>query len=61
MATGWARALHCGTAECEELIKAETSATARCIPLDGEPASGRCIRCDLPSAYGKRVIFGRAY
>ena len=61
VAAGWARALHCGTPECEELIKAETSATARCIPLDGEPASGRCIRCDLPSAYGKRVIFGRAY
>jgi len=61
VATGWARALHCGTPECEEEIKAETGATARCIPLDGEPASGRCIRCNLPSAYGKRVIFGRAY
>jgi prolyl-tRNA synthetase len=61
VATGWARALHCGTPECEEEIKAETGATARCIPLDGEPASGRCIRCPLPSAYGKRVIFGRAY
>lgn len=61
VAAGWARALHCGTCGCEELIKAQTSATARCIPLDGEPAAGRCIRCDLPSAYGKRVIFGRAY
>jgi prolyl-tRNA synthetase len=61
VAVGWARALHCGTSECEELIKAQTSATARCIPLDGEPEAGRCIRCDLPSAYGKRVIFGRAY
>jgi len=61
VATGWALALHCGTRECEEEIKAQTGATARCIPLDGEPASGRCIRCDLPSAYGKRVIFGRAY
>ena len=61
VATGWARALHCGTAACEEEIKAETSATARSIPFDGEPASGRCIRCNLPSAYGKRVIFGRAY
>ena len=61
VATGWARALHCGTPECEKEIKAETGATARCIPLDGEPASGRCIRCALPSAYGKRVIFGRAY
>jgi prolyl-tRNA synthetase len=61
VATGWARALHCGTPECEEEIKAATSATARCIPLDGPPESGPCIRCDLPSAYGKRVIFGRAY
>ena len=61
VATGWARALHCGTAECEEEIKAATAATARCIPLDGPPESGPCIRCDLPSAYGKRVIFGRAY
>ncbi len=61
VATGWARALHCGTPECEEEIKAATAATARCIPLDGEPESGPCIRCGLPSAYGKRVIFGRAY
>jgi prolyl-tRNA synthetase len=61
VATGWARALHCGTPECEEEIKAVTAATARCIPLDGEPESGPCIRCGLPSAFGKRVIFGRAY
>ena len=61
VAAGWARALHCGTAECEDEIKAATAATARCIPLDGPPESGPCIRCDLPSAYGKRVIFGRAY
>jgi prolyl-tRNA synthetase len=61
VATGWARALHCGTPECEEDIKAATAATARCIPLDGEPETGPCIRCGLPSAYGKRVIFGRAY
>jgi prolyl-tRNA synthetase len=61
VATGWALALHCGTRECEEEIKAETGATARCVPLDGPPESGLCIRCNLPSAYGKRVIFGRAY
>jgi prolyl-tRNA synthetase len=61
VATGWAVALHCGTPECEDDIKAATGATARCIPLDGEPESGPCIRCGLPSAYGKRVIFGRAY
>ena len=61
VAVGWALALHCGGRECEEEIKAATGATARCVPLDGLAESGLCIRCGLPSAYGKRVIFGRAY
>jgi prolyl-tRNA synthetase len=61
VATGWALALSCGDQECDDAIKAATSATARCIPLEGEPESGPCIRCGHPSAYGKRVIFGRAY
>ncbi|MEY9861787.1 prolyl-tRNA synthetase [Catenulispora sp. GAS73] len=61
VATGWARALHCGRRECEEDIKAETAATPRCIPLEAPAESGTCVRCDAPSAYGKRVLFGRAY
>jgi prolyl-tRNA synthetase len=61
VATGWALAFHCGRPECEDDIKAATSATPRVIPADGEPAEGRCVRCGLPSAYGKRLIFGRAY
>ncbi|MFC3962535.1 proline--tRNA ligase [Nocardia jiangsuensis] len=59
--TGWALALHCGTSACEDEIKALTAATPRCVPLDGEQASGVCVRCGARSAYGKRVIFGRAY
>jgi prolyl-tRNA synthetase len=61
VSTGWARALHCGTRACEEDIKSVTAATPRCIPLDGEPADGVCVRCGAASAYSKRVIFGRAY
>jgi prolyl-tRNA synthetase len=61
VATGWARALACGQPECEDEIKAATGATPRVIPADGEPEQGTCIRCGQPSAYGKRVIFGRAY
>jgi prolyl-tRNA synthetase len=61
VATGWARALHCGGQECEEEIKAATGATARCIPRDAPDETGRCVRCGRPAAYGKRVIFGRAY
>jgi prolyl-tRNA synthetase len=61
VATGWALALHCGEESCEDEIKAETTATPRCIPLAGPPEQGTCVRCGKPSAYGKRVIFARAY
>jgi prolyl-tRNA synthetase len=61
VADGWADALHCGRPECGDLIKAETGATPRCIPNDAPPESGRCIRCDAPSAWGRRVLFAKAY
>jgi prolyl-tRNA synthetase len=59
--TGWAVAFHCGEPDCEDDIKAATAATPRCIPTDGEPKEGTCIRCGRPSAYGKQLIFGRSY
>ncbi len=59
--TGWALAFHCGEPECEDEIKAATSATPRCIPAEGPAEEGLCVRCDQKSAYGKRLIFGRAY
>lgn len=61
VATGWAKAFHCGDADCEDKIKAETAATPRCVPLDAPAESGACVLCGQPSSYGKRVIFGRAY
>jgi prolyl-tRNA synthetase len=61
VATGWARAFHCGRGECEDEIKAETAATPRCIPLDAPEETGLCVKCEQPSAYGKRVIFSKAY
>ena len=59
--SGWARAFHCGRPACEDEIKAETSATPRCIPSQAPEESGLCIRCSEPSAYGRRLIFARAY
>jgi prolyl-tRNA synthetase len=59
--TGWALAFHCGQPACEDDIKAATSATPRCIPAEGPPAQGGCVRCHQKSDYGKRLIFGRAY
>ncbi|THG43859.1 MULTISPECIES: proline--tRNA ligase [Muribaculum] len=48
-----------GTTETEELIKAETKATIRCIPLDGDKTPGTCMVTGRPSA--QRVIFARNY
>jgi prolyl-tRNA synthetase len=61
VATGWASAFHCGSPACEDDINAETTATPRCIPVEGVVESGRCVRCGQPSGYAKRVLFGRAY
>ncbi len=61
VSTGWARAFLCGASACEEDIKADTGATPRCVPFDGPTETGECVRCHGRSAYGKRVIFGRAY
>lgn len=48
-----------GTAETEEMIKAETKATIRCIPLEGDKTPGTCIYSGKPSK--QRVVFARAY
>ena len=48
-----------GTPETEELIKNETKATIRCIPLAGDKTPGKCMVTGKPSAC--RVIFARSY
>ena len=48
-----------GTSETETAIKEATKATIRCIPLDGEAASGMCVYSGKPST--KRVLFAKAY
>jgi prolyl-tRNA synthetase len=48
-----------GTPETEQLIKDETKATIRCIPLDNPLEDGVCIRTGKPSV--QRVLFARAY
>ena len=48
-----------GTSETEELIKQETKATIRCIPLDAKQEDGVCVFTGKPS--DKRVLFAKAY
>lgn len=48
-----------GTAETEELIKNETKATIRCIPLKGIEGEGTCMVTGKPSK--QKVLFAKAY
>ena len=48
-----------GTPETEEKVKAETKATIRCIPLEGDKTPGKCVFTGEPSE--QRVLFARAY
>ncbi len=48
-----------GTSETEELIKQETKATIRCIPLNSIQEKGNCIYSGRPST--QRVLFAKAY
>ena len=48
-----------GTTETEDLIKKETKATIRCIPLDDDNAAGNCMVTGKPST--RKVLFAKAY
>src|SRR5690554_983796 len=48
-----------GTAETEEMVKNETKATIRCIPLDGQDEAGTCVFTGKPSS--RKVLFAQAY
>lgn len=56
---GWAYAWWCGREECEARIKADTTATNRCIPLDQPGGEGRCVVCGERATV--KAIFARAY
>ena len=48
-----------GTSETEELIKQQTKATIRCIPLAEDQEAGSCIFTGEPS--NMRVLFAKNY
>jgi prolyl-tRNA synthetase len=56
---GWALAWWCGDTECEAVVKDETKATTRNIPLDQPAGSGPCIHCGRPAK--ERALWARAY
>ena len=56
---GFVSAYWDGTVDTELKIKDLTKATIRCIPLDAEDLTGKCILTGNPSKF--KVIFARAY
>ena len=57
--SGWADVWWCCDPHCEAVIKEETKATSRCIPLEQEGGEGVCIQCG--SKAEQRALFARAY
>jgi prolyl-tRNA synthetase len=49
-AGGFLEAPWCGGSECETRVKDDSSATIRCLPLNGQPAESRaCVCCGRPA------------
>ena len=58
---GFIKACWCGDEACEDKIKADTTATSRCIPFNGgeAPEGAVCVCCGKPAK--KLVYWGKAY
>jgi len=50
----------CGTTNCEDMIKDETSgASSRCIPFEQKSIKGNCIKCNKKAKY--KIYFSKSY
>ena len=57
---GFVRGMWCGEQECEDKVKEDFAATARCMPFqDQEKISSVCVCCGKPAQ--KLVYWGKAY
>ncbi|MGQ9492804.1 MAG: proline--tRNA ligase [Anaerolineae bacterium] len=59
VAKGFALAYWCGSADCEAIIKEETKATIRCIPLQQDTEPGQCVYCGAQAK--EKAVFARAF
>ena len=56
---GFVRAMWCGDEECEDKVKELTSVGSRCIPMQQEVLSDKCVCCGKPAK--QLVYWGKAY
>ena len=57
--SGYIRAYWCGDLECELKLKELADVTSRCMPLDEQGTTGKCICCGKEA--DKLVYWGKAY
>ncbi len=56
---GFVRAMWCGDPECEDKVKEVTGVGSRCVPLEQEAISDKCVCCGKPAK--QLVYWGIAY
>ncbi|MBI5619770.1 proline--tRNA ligase, partial [Candidatus Gottesmanbacteria bacterium] len=56
---GFIRAFWCEEASCEAVIKEETKASTRCLPLNAPEEKALCVHCGKPATH--RWLFAQAY
>ena len=56
---GFIKAMWCEDEACEDKVKEETGAGSRCMPLEQEVVSDKCVCCGKPAK--KLVYWGKAY
>lgn len=56
---GFLSAFWCEDKTCEAMIKKETKATTRCLPLDAKEEKGACILCGKDASH--RWLFAQSY
>jgi prolyl-tRNA synthetase len=49
----------CEDEACEDMVKEQTGAGSRCMPLEQEVISDKCVCCGKPAK--KLVYWGKAY
>ena len=56
---GFIKAMWCGSRDCEDGIKEQTTATSRCIPFEQEDLANLCVYCGEKA--DRMVYWGKAY
>ena len=57
--SGYVKMMWCGDSACEEKVKADTTATSRCMPFDQSAIGDTCPVCGKPAKH--LVYWAKSY